>query len=360
MNFSPFDSFPRPRFLTPDSCPLIPVPLIMILPPSIAKIHAAFRERELSPRELVEQCLTNIDSQEASVRAWVMIDRDGAVATADAQTDWLERSLDSLPLPPLFGIPVGIKDIIDVASWPTQAGSSLREAHVATTDATLVARLRAAGAILLGKTVTTEFASFDPAVTRNPWQLGRTPGGSSSGSAAAVCSGMCVAAVGTQTGGSILRPAAYCGVVGFKPSHGLVPIEGVVPVAPSLDHVGPIGRYVADVARLFGVMAQFSGKTAAVSLATPIRFGVVRDFFYNRAEPETAAIFDAVMVHLENELGSASDVTLPIEMHNIHSAHHCIMAYECRGLSSRKFLAASFELCSQRCNPNRARSGDVG
>ena len=150
-------------------------------------------------------------------------------------------------LGPLHGIPVGIKDIIDVAGWPTKCGSPLREGHVAERDAAVVTSLRKAGAIILGKTVTTEWAGFDPPPTRNPWNLDHTPGGSSSGSAAAVAAEMCLAALGTQTGGSIIRPAAFCGVAGLKPGFGEVAMDGIAPLTLHLDHVGPIARRVSDL-----------------------------------------------------------------------------------------------------------------
>src|SRR5262249_10115777 len=153
---------------------------------------------------------------------WVSVDRDGALKQARTLDDDAHRGNWRGPL---HGIPIGIKDLIDVAGWPTAAGSKLlaAQAGAAAADAPLGAPLRNAGAIILGKTVTTQFACFDPPITRNPWNLDRTPGGSSSGSAAAVASGMCLAAIGSQTGGSITRPAAFCGVAGLKPSWGKIP-----------------------------------------------------------------------------------------------------------------------------------------
>ena len=151
---------------------------------------------------------------------------------------------------PLHGIPIGIKDIIDVAGLPTRAGSPLRENYpAAAADAPLVAALRQAGAIILGKTVTVEFACFDPSPTRNPWdaELRHTPGGSSSGSAVAVAMGMCFGALGTQTGGSLVRPASYCGIATLKPTFGLLSREGIVPVSYHLDHPGPMARTVGDL-----------------------------------------------------------------------------------------------------------------
>src|SRR5262245_50343953 len=189
--------------------------------PSIAKAASDIREQLLRPSDLVEHCLARIEQLEPRVRAWVHVDAAGARREARRQ-DGLAR--DDEWLGPLHGIPVGIKDIIDVAGWPTLCGSRLRAGHVADRDATVGASLRSAGAILLGKTVTTEWASFDPPPTRNPWHLDRTPGGSSSGSAAAVATEMCLAALGSQTGGSIIRPAAYCGVCGLKPGYGELPV----------------------------------------------------------------------------------------------------------------------------------------
>src|SRR6266851_5133320 len=217
-------------------------------------IHAAaeeIRQGKLSPVELLEACLQRIDRFEEKVRAWVLVDRDGARAVAKERELELHRGQWRGPL---HGIPLGIKDIIDVFDWPTAAGSRLWQNSIARQDATVVRKLREAGAVLIGKTVTTQYASFDPPPTRNPWNLARTPGGSSSGSAAAIACGMCLGALGSQTGGSITRPASYCGVAGLKPTYGRVSTRGVVPLAPSMDHVGPMARCVHDLAILFQVI----------------------------------------------------------------------------------------------------------
>ena len=175
----------------------------------------AIRTGATSPTQLAAGCLERIEQTDGTLRAWAHVDRDGALRCAEL----LERELrDGVRRGPLHGVPIGVKDIIDVAAMPTRAGSPLRHGHMAATDAPVVAQLRAAGAIVLGKTVTTQFACFDPAETVNPWNPARTPGGSSSGSAVAVATGSCFAALGTQTGGSIIRPATYCGVVGMKPT----------------------------------------------------------------------------------------------------------------------------------------------
>ena len=167
------------------------------------------------------------------------VDEEDALRTAQLLGDLLRRGTD---LGPLHGIPIGVKDIVDVAGWPTLAGSKTRTGNVADENADVVTRLRRAGAVMLGKTVTTEFACFDPPPTRNPWNRQHTPGGSSSGSAAAVALEMCLLAVGSQTGGSIVRPVSYCGVAGLKPSQGQVSAKGVIPISWHLDHVGPIAE----------------------------------------------------------------------------------------------------------------------
>ncbi len=187
------------------------------------------------------------------MQAWVVVDADGARRQAQELGAAIR---DRRPLGPLAGVTIGVKDIIDVQGLPTRAGSTLTSDLPATANAPVVARLRQAGAIILGKTVTTEFACFDPPATRNPWNLECTPGGSSSGSAVAVATGMCVAALGTQTGGSIVRPAAYCGVCGIKPTFGTVSRTGVVPVSEHLDHVGCLAASIADLRTVWLVITE--------------------------------------------------------------------------------------------------------
>ena len=179
---------------------------------------------KISALELVERCISRIEAREAEVRAWTWIDFERARAEA--------RSLDAHrdaggALGSLHGLPVGLKDVIDTAGIPTENGCALDKGRVPERDAFLVERLREAGAIVMGKTVTTELAYFTPGKTRNPHDLDHTPGGSSSGSAAAVADGLVPLAVGTQTGGSVVRPASFCGVTGFKPTFGAIPRRGV-------------------------------------------------------------------------------------------------------------------------------------
>ena len=218
----------------------------------VAEAVAAIRDRSVTAAEVVDACLARIAATDDRLLAWVEVDGDGARARARERDAAVAAGR---PVGALHGVPVGIKDIIDVAGLPTRAGAPSFAHRTPSADAPAVARLRAAGAVIVGKTHTTQFAFSDPAPTRNPWSAAHTPGGSSSGSAAAVAARHVPAAIGTQTGGSILRPAAYCGVVGIKGPHGAVPLEGIVPLAPSMDHCGSFARSVADAALVWGVLA---------------------------------------------------------------------------------------------------------
>ncbi len=221
-------------------------------PLTITAAAPLLRSGELTPSELLEQCLQRVDLYEPHVHAWVHLDRERARCDAEVLTDEVRRGQYRGAL---HGIPIGIKDIIDVYDMPTGCGSKLWQHSYARQDAPVVARLRQAGAIILGKTVTTAYAFLDPPITRNPWNLDRTPGGSSSGSAAAVACGMCLGSLGSQTGGSLTRPASYCGVCSLKPSYGSVSVEGVLPLAPSLDHIGVMANCVRDLAHLYECIA---------------------------------------------------------------------------------------------------------
>ena len=203
------------------------------------------RDGALSSEELVQACLERICETEPKVQAWTFLDEEHALAQARA-SDELRRSGQAAG--PLCGVPVGVKDIIDTGDMPTENGTVLHAGRTPRTDAAVVAKLRAAGAVILGKTVTTECAYFHPGKTRNPHNPEHTPGGSSSGSAAAVAAGMVPLALGSQTNGSVIRPAAFCGAYAFKPSHGLVPRTGILELSRSLDHVGVFARSLEDLA----------------------------------------------------------------------------------------------------------------
>jgi Asp-tRNA(Asn)/Glu-tRNA(Gln) amidotransferase A subunit family amidase len=202
--------------------------------------------------ELTTACLRRIADRDGAIQAWAFLDEEYALARAAAVDAYRQTGR---PTGSLHGLPVGVKDIIDTRDLPTENGNELDRGRRPADDAWLVARLRAAGAVVLGKTVTTECAYLAPARTRNPRDPQRTPGGSSSGSAAAVASGMVPLAVGTQTGGSVIRPASFCGIVGFKPTFGLIPRTGVLRTSRHLDTVGTFGRSVEDAALLADVLA---------------------------------------------------------------------------------------------------------
>jgi Asp-tRNA(Asn)/Glu-tRNA(Gln) amidotransferase A subunit family amidase len=209
---------------------------------SASKIARAIADREISTLAVSEHFLKRCRQFGSLISAWVNVDEEGMLRQAAARdaADGVRGLLE--------GFPIGVKDVIDVQGFATYAGSKTRATEQPVRkDAAVVARLRNAGAVIMGKTVTTEYATMDPAPTRNPYRTNHTPGGSSSGSAAAVGAAMTPLAVGTQTAGPLCRPAAYCGVVANKPSFGAVPTEGLIPLAPSFDTVGVIGRRVADV-----------------------------------------------------------------------------------------------------------------
>src|SRR5688500_3806609 len=193
------------------------------------------RDGVISSVQYVEACLARVREVDGQVEAWTFLDPEHALGQARAADEW---RLEGRPLGALHGVPVGLKDIIDTADMPTENGSPLHAGRTPSRDAAVAALLRGAGAVIMGKTVTTEFASGVSGKTRNPHNAAHTPGGSSSGSAAAVAAGMVPLAVGSQTGGSVIRPGAYCGVYAVKPTHGLIPRHGMWRLARSLDPVG--------------------------------------------------------------------------------------------------------------------------
>jgi aspartyl-tRNA(Asn)/glutamyl-tRNA(Gln) amidotransferase subunit A len=221
---------------------------------NLSEAAAMIRQRQLSPVELVHSCLAIIDRLDPEVKAWVTIDREGALREA-RQLEAESRDGNFRGL--LHGIPIGVKDIFYTAGMRTTGGHAPMANFVPDYDSAVVERLRHAGAIILGKTTTTELALLAPTATRNPWNLSHTPGGSSSGSGAAVAARMCPAAIGSQTGGSTLRPAAYCGVVGFKPTYGRVSAYGMIPLAYSTDHPGILARAVNDIVPILQVLAGY-------------------------------------------------------------------------------------------------------
>lgn len=265
---------------------------------------AALAAGETTAEALTTACLERIDAREAEVGAWIHLDPEQALTEA--------RVRDQAGRPgPLHGLPVGIKDLVDTADMPTGYGSPIYDGHQPAKDADSVKRLRAAGAVILGKTVTTEFAVFNPGKTRNPHDLSRTPGGSSSGSAAAVADFMVPLAVGSQTAGSVIRPAAFCGVVGFKPSYGSIDLTGMHDCGPSLDTLGVFGRSVADVALIGQALGKPDSALAAVDPAAVAgakpAVGLCRTGRWDQAEPALRSALESVA----GELGATATAMPP-------------------------------------------------
>jgi len=296
---------------------------------SLTQAVTDIREGRITSAELVGDCLKRVAEVESKVQAWAFLDRDHAMQQAEAAD--LHRK-QGRALGPLHGVPIGIKDIFDTGDMPTELGSPLWAGRTPRRDAAVVGRLRAAGAVIMGKTVTTEYAYRQPGKTTNPHDAGRTPGGSSSGSAAAVAAHMVPGAVGSQTNGSVIRPAAFCGVVGFKPTHGVIPRSGVLLLSRSLDHVGVFARTVADVALLTETLVGFDEEDpdtrpmarpplAAVAASEPPllpRLAFVRSPAWEHAEPVTREAFAELVEALgervaEVELGASFAHAL--EMH---------------------------------------------
>jgi aspartyl-tRNA(Asn)/glutamyl-tRNA(Gln) amidotransferase subunit A len=283
----------------------------------------------------VDAALDRIDALEPTLKAWVSVDRAGALASARALSDEARAGRFRGPL---HGIPVGVKDIFHVEGMVTTAGAG-SFAHVrASEDAASVARLRRAGAIILGKTTTTEFAYLDPTPTTNPWNPAHTPGGSSAGSAAATGARIVPLALGSQTIGSTLRPAAYCGIVGFKPTHGLVAADGVHPLAPSLDHVGIFCRSVADAALAFAVLTDaIAVRPAAPQTDSAPRIGVLDGFFSDRADAQTRANIAGVADAFAREGARVMDAALPASFSGVLDAATLIIETEAAAVHEAKF-----------------------
>ncbi len=272
----------------------------------------------ISAEDYIRACLERIAALEGTVHAFIHF--DPAYALAQART-LDERRRSGQPVGPLHGVPVGIKDIFDTADYPTEYGSPLFKGRRPACDCTAVARLREAGAVIIGKTVTTECAYFHPGATRNPHDPERTPGGSSSGSAAAVAAGMIPLAIGSQTNGSVIRPASFCGVYGVKPTHGVISRHGALILSLALDHVGVFARSLADCALILDVLAGYDAEdpdswpsaspafraTVTDKPPTPPRLAFVRSPVWDRADAEARAAFEA----LAKRLG---DAVKPIDL----------------------------------------------
>jgi aspartyl-tRNA(Asn)/glutamyl-tRNA(Gln) amidotransferase subunit A len=282
--------------------------------PDLVTAGRRLRSGELSSVALTEACLAKITARNDELRAFITVTADVALAAA-READRERRA--GYDRGPLHGIPISVKDLIDVAGAPTTAGSHVTGNRPASTDAVVTARLKAAGAVLLGKTNLHEFAfgttsddtAFGP--VRNPFDTSRSAGGSSGGSAVSVATGMSIATVGTDTGGSIRIPSAACGLVGFKPAFGEVPCDGVVPLSTTLDHVGPLARTVADAAAMFHVLARSAPRSPVVRKAATLRLGRLRGFFEARLDPAVRTGYEAALESIGKAGVALSDVHIP-------------------------------------------------
>jgi aspartyl-tRNA(Asn)/glutamyl-tRNA(Gln) amidotransferase subunit A len=289
---------------------------------SIEELAGLLKTRQISSVELTTDCLARIENLNPTLNAFVTITADSALAQANAADGEIRRGRWRGPLQ---GIPLGLKDLIDTAGVLTTAASALFEDRVPKQDADVVSRLKAAGAVLLGKQNLHEFAYGGSSLisyyghVRNPWNVDHISGGSSGGSAAAVAAGLCYGAIGTDTAGSIREPAALCGVVGLKPTYGRVGVRGVIPLSPSMDHVGPIARTVTDAAMILSAIVdggQYDGSDDVRFSARgiqPLRIGVPRKFFFEGLDPEVESAVEEALSVLQS-LGHETreiEVTVP-------------------------------------------------
>lgn len=291
------------------------------------------RDGVFNATELVQACLAQIEAREPEVQAWAFIDHEYALAQARKADEWRAAGK---PLGPLHGVPVGIKDVIDTRDMPTEDGTPLHAGCNPWHDAKVVDLLRAAGAIILGKTVTAELATYTPGKTRNPHNPAHTPGGSSSGSAAAVAAGMVPLALGTQTNGSTIRPAAFCGVFGFKPSRGLISCRGILRQSERLDQPGIFSRSIEDLALLGEVLAAYDPEEddmqphatipmqricAEAPPMTP-KLAFIKTPWWSQLDADTQTGFNELVEHLGEQVG---EFVLPESAARVLDWHKTVM-----------------------------------
>ncbi len=277
---------------------------------------------ELKPTDVAESFLDQIAAYDPLLQVYETVDPE----IVRAQAKWLDQLAERGAQLPLHGVAVGVKDIIDVAGLPTIAGFEPYRDRVAEQDSAIVAALRSLGALILGKTHTTQFAVGDPAPTRNPWDLSKSPAGSSAGSGAAVPAGMASIALGSQTAGSMLRPAAFNGAVGFKPTYGWFSLDGVIPLCWSLDHLGLYGATVDDVALVYDALVGASAEPAPMEASRP-RIALLTEFL-EMSSPEVALHIRNVAETLEKGGATVVETTLPDSFDHLFAVHQVIFAAE--------------------------------
>jgi len=275
----------------------------------------------LTAEALARACLDRVATREPQVHAFAFVDPGRALDEARARDRASAKG-------PLHGLPFGVKDLIDTQDMPTECGSPIYKGHRPPSDASCVALARHAGAVMLGKTVTTEFAMRHPGPTANPANVGHTPGGSSSGSAAAVADFMVPLAFGTQTGGSVIRPASYCGAVGYKPTHGTINPTGVKPLANSFDTVGLFARAVEDCALAVAVLADDVPERRRLAAAKPARVGLLRGADWGKAEPDMQLAVEATAARLARDGVVVEEAALPAAMDGFGETQSQVLRYE--------------------------------
>ena len=286
-----------------------------------SRIASATHDGSITCEAVTRACLERIETRESAVQAWQHLDAAGAIAQAQA----LDRAPQKQGA--LHGVPFGVKDIIDTRDMPTEYGSPIYRGHRPGRDAACVALIRRAGGVLFGKTVTTEFANVHPGKTRNPFDATRTPGGSSSGSAAAVSDAMVAAALGTQTTGSTIRPAAFCGVVGYRPTWGDLRLSGVMEASGSLDTLGLFARSIEDCALLRDVLLGVEPKPLPAEVPKP-RIGFCRTPMWEHAEASTQRLLEDAAARLVRAGAAVKDAVLPSGFARIPDAHRAVSSFE--------------------------------
>ncbi len=291
---------------------------------TLTEAAAAIAADVLTARVVADAQLAHIAATDAAIEAWAHLDA-GHVRVAAESCDAAPASERG----PLHGIGIGVKDIIATADMPTQMGSPVYAGHRPAQDAECVTRLKRAGGYVFGKTVTTELAYFHPGKTKNPWNARHTPGGSSSGSAAAVAAGQVGGAIGTQTNGSVIRPASYCGIVGFKPTMDVIPFAGIHVFSETLDQVGVFARSVADAARLASALAD-SGRIAIVpaTLPRPPRIVYLGDFPWTQLDCDADDIVEAAATRLRQQGAEVVGASFPATWRDAHLVHRTLMLHE--------------------------------
>lgn len=327
------------------------LPYVSLRCPSAVQIRTLIEEGS-SVEAIVEKTIERIYEAEYAINAWECLDDDGAMV----QARHLDKRLASGEAGGLlFGVPLGIKDTFDTVDLPTRYGSEIYRGHQPTTDAVPVALARASDAVVMGKTVATEFAYFAPGPTANPWDPSRTPGGSSSGSAAAVAAGMVPLAFGSQTAGSLIRPASYCGVYALKPTFGMFSLAGVKPFAPSLDTLGWLAGTADDLELMRAALLQTPFEPLDLPAPRELRIGVCRTHEWSLLEPAGLAAWDAAQAVLSGSGVVLVGQQLPDSLSGLLDAQKTLMAYE-----AARSLQRERKECADMLSPQLTSLLDLG